>query len=208
MSWLIWYIYPGDQPWREALKHVWGDSSISVNVTIYIICLTLFAQGGGQTSCYAFPQLQVRVQTCRKPWLFSIISLTKGSTLYHPYNHLVLSKKKLSSSEVLEYQNIKLGRTSFWPTKSFTRCFNECFTSSCNICSRRRKRWWKGWKALALSAHATSVFLPHSISYFWAGWQNLCETYLPKHWNESPICLNITTGIYLPKHGNITMCLP
>ena len=59
------------------------------------------------------------------------------------------------------------------------------FTSSCNICSRRRKRWWKGWKALALSAHATSVFLPHSISYFWAAWQNLCEIYLPKHWNES-----------------------
>ena len=98
----------------------------------------------------------------------------------------------ICSSEVPEYQNIKLGRTSSWPTKSFTRCFNECFTSSCNICSRRRKRWWKGWKALALSAHATPVFLPHSISYFWAGWQNLCEIYLPKHWNESLICLTTT----------------
>ena len=137
MSWLIWYIFPGDQPWREALKYVWGDSSISVNVTI--------------------------------------------SNLF------------FRSTGISKYQT---GSYVFLTNKMFYKMFQWMFLQAVvlNICSRRRKRWWKGWKALALSAHATSVFLPHSISYFWAGWQNLCEIfaqtlkwipYMSKHhhWN-------------------------
>ena len=122
MRWLIWYIYPGDQPWRGALKYVWGDSSISVNVTI--------------------------------------------SNLF------------FRSTGISKYQT---GSYVFLTNKMFYKMFQWMFLQAVvlNICSRRRKRWWKGWKALALSAHATSVFLPHSISYFWAGWQaefvrNIC----------------------------------
>ena len=54
MSWLIWYIYPGDQPWREALKYVWGDSSISVNVTISNLFFRSTGISKYQTGSYTF----------------------------------------------------------------------------------------------------------------------------------------------------------
>ena len=54
MRWLIWYIYPGDQPWRGALKYVWGDSSISVNVTISNLFFRSTGISKYQTGSYVF----------------------------------------------------------------------------------------------------------------------------------------------------------